>query len=189
MKVLVTRHGQTEWNVLGKLQGQTDIELNDVGRKQAEEVGKMIQDEKIDLIITSPLKRAKETAEIINKYLNVDIIEDDRIMERRFGKSEGITKEYLRIQKIDYPEIKDVWNYNKNIDFNEMEKMHDFCGRVYDFLDEITEKYKDSNILIVSHGGVSVPITCYFTIFNLEDLVDRSIITGLKNCEVAKYIV
>lgn len=189
MKIIITRHGQTDWNVLGKLQGQTDVELNDVGRKQAEEVGKMIQDENINLIITSPLKRAKETAEIINKYLDANLIEDDRLKERRFGKSEGITKEYLREKKLNYPEINDVWNYNKNIDFNDMERMHDFCDRVYGFLDEIIEKYKDNNVLIVCHGGVSVPITCYFTKYNLEDLEDRSVITGLKNCEIAKYII
>lgn len=63
MEILVTRHGQTDWNALGKLQGQTDIELNDIGRQQAKETGKLIKDENIDLIITSPLKRAVETAE------------------------------------------------------------------------------------------------------------------------------
>ena len=51
MEILVTRHEQTDWNSLGKLQGQTDIELNDIGRQQAKETGKLIKDENIDLII------------------------------------------------------------------------------------------------------------------------------------------
>ena len=92
MKILVTRHGQTDWNVLEKLQGQTDIELNSVGRMQARETRDLIKNEKIDLIITSSSKRAKETAEIINENFNVDIIEDRRLMERKFGEFEGTTK-------------------------------------------------------------------------------------------------
>ena len=69
MKIFLTRHGQTDWNVIERLQGQTDIELNDEGRQQAEETGELIKDENIDLIITSPLKRAKETAEIIKRFI------------------------------------------------------------------------------------------------------------------------
>lgn len=189
MKILVTRHGQTDWNVLGKLQGQTDIELNDVGRQQAEETGKSIKDENIDLIITSPLKRAKETAEIINRNFKVTIIEDDRLMERKFGKSEGLTKDAREKLKEINPEADDIWNYNKNIDFNGIETIKDFCNRIYEFLDEIIEKYKDKNILIVTHAGVSVPIKCYFMKYPLEDFVDRDIIKGLKNCEIVKFEV
>lgn len=82
MKIIVIRHGQTYWNAFGKLQGQTDIELNDVGMQQAEKTGKLIKNENIDLIITSPLKRAKKTAELINKNFKVPIIEDNRLIER-----------------------------------------------------------------------------------------------------------
>ncbi len=188
MKILVTRHGQTNWNVIGKLQGQTDIELNDTGRLQAIETGKLIKNEKIDLIITSPLKRAKETAEIINKNFNVTIIEDKRLMERYWGKSEGLTKEQIKEQKRENPLVDDVWNYNKNVEFNNMENMHDFCKRIYEFLDEIMSKYKDNNILLVTHGGVSVPIKSYCMKYPLEKIVDREEIKGLKNCEVYSYV-
>lgn len=189
MKILVTRHGQTDWNVLEKLQGKTDIELNDRGRQQAKETSELIKNENIDVIITSPLKRAKETAEIINKNFQVTIIEDNRLMERGFGKSEGLTKDdRIKLKEI-YPEVNDVWNYNKNIDFNGIETMHNFCNRIYKFLDEIIEKYKEKNILIVTHGGVSVPIKCYFMKYPLENLLDRDIIKGLQNCEVAKFEV
>ena len=131
MKIIITRHGQTEWNRLGKLQGQTDICLNEVGKQQAEETANQIADEKIDLIITSTLTRAKETAEIINKRFNVPIVIDDRIKERNYGKSEGITLEERLELKRNYPIVEYVWNYNKNIDFNEIETMHDFCKRIY----------------------------------------------------------
>ena len=187
MKILITRHGQTDWNVLGKIQGQTDIELNDNGRQQAKETGELIKNENIDIIITSPLKRAKETSIIINENFNVTIIEDNRLMERNFGKSEGLTKDDRRKLKEINPEVNDVWNYNKNIDFNGMETMQDFCNRIYKFLDEIINKYRYKNILIVTHGGVSVPIKCYFMKYPLENLCDRDAVKGLKNCEITKF--
>ena len=99
----------------------------------------------------------------------------------------NVLEDMKNIEKVDLDvEYK---NASKNIDFNDMERMHDFCDRVYGFFFFFLEKYKDNNVLIVCHGGVSVPITCYFTKYNLEDLEDRSVITGLKNCEIAKYII
>jgi broad specificity phosphatase PhoE len=189
MKILVIRHGQTDWNALGRLQGQTDIKLNNIGRNQAQETSKKIQNEKIDLIITSPLKRAKETAEIINKRFNVPIIEDDRLMERKYGKSEGLTKKEIQEMKKDNPDANEVWNYNKNVDFNEIETMKYFCNRIYSFLNDIIEKYKNKNILIVTHGGVTVPIKCYFMKYPLENLIDRNFIRRLENCEVIEFLI
>ena len=143
MKVFVTRHGQTSWNALGKIQGKTDIELNETGKNQARETGEAIKNEHIDIIISSPLKRAKETAQIINKNFNVEIIDDERLMERGFGKSEGLTKDEILALKEKHGQIYDVWNYNANTGFNDIEKMQDFCARIYDFLDDVTEIYKE----------------------------------------------
>lgn len=187
MKVFITRHGQTEWNALGKLQGRQDIKLNEVGKEQALTTGEKIKDEKIDIIITSPLKRARETAEIINKQFNVEIVEDDRLMERCYGDFEGITKVELKEKKIQYPEINNACNYLKNIDIFNMETIQDLCARIYECLDEITTKYKDENVLIVTHGSASIPIKCYFMKYPLEKLVDREKIKGLENCEVVEF--
>lgn len=187
MKVFITRHGQTEWNSLGRLQGRKDIELNEVGKEQALITGEKIKDEKIDIIITSPLKRARETAEIINKQFNVEIVEDDRLMERCYGDFEGITKVELKEKKIQYPEIDDACNYLKNIDIFNMETIQNLCARIYECLDEITTKYKDENVLIVTHGSSSIPIKCYFMKYPLENLFDREKIKGLENCEVVEF--
>jgi broad specificity phosphatase PhoE len=189
MEVFVTRHGQTNWNILDKVQGHTDIELNEVGRQQAKETGLKIKDEKIDLIFTSPLKRAKETAEIINNNFKVPIIEDNRLMERSFGKNEGITKEDLKILIANNSEVNDLWNYSKKVDFNGIENMYDFCNRIYNFLDDTIKNYNDKNILIVTHGGASVPVKCYFTNYPLKNLVNRNDIKSLKNCEVIKFLI
>ena len=74
MEILLTRHGQTEWNLLGKVQGKADIELNKKGMQQAEETRYYLENEKIDLILCSPLKRAVQTAEIINQGRNIPMI-------------------------------------------------------------------------------------------------------------------
>lgn len=96
MEILLTRHGQTEWNVLGKVQGRADIELNEKGIQQAEETGEALKNEKIDLIICSPLKRAKQTADIICKNRKIPIIYDEDVIERDFGEFEGINKKKIR---------------------------------------------------------------------------------------------
>ena len=186
MRIFITRHGQTNWNVLKKIQGQTDIELNDNGKMQAIEAGKVLKNEKIDLIITSPLKRAKETAEIINKNFNVSIIEDKRLMERNFGEFEGTTKEERTKLKESYPEINDIWNYNKNVTIDTVETMQELFDRVYKFFDEIKEIYKEKDILIVTHGGTSLPIICYLKKIPLNEVINKDVAKTLDNCEIMK---
>ena len=189
MEIFVTRHGQTDWNVEERIQGQIDIELNDEGIKQAEQARDSFQNEKFDLIIASPLKRARKTADIINQVLNVEIIEDARLMERSFGKSEGLTKAEIREIAKEHPEIIDVWNYVRNVDYNGMEPFQTFAKRVYDFLDEVIGKYGDKKILLVTHGGVFSPMYYYFNKISLETVVDNKGIPKLKNGELYKFAV
>ena len=176
--IYIVRHGQTEWNVLKKIQGNRDISLNDKGREQARIIKQELENEPIDFIISSPLLRAKETAEIINKDLNLPIMFDKRIEERNFGILEGKDLEYL--------DSTNVWDYYLNEEYEGLETIQDLFKRVYSFLDEILEKYPDKNILLVSHGGVSIPVYCYFD-NNIPSgsLVKKGIILG--NCEVMKY--
>ena len=85
------------------------------------------------------------------------------------------------------PRIEDAYNYIKNISMYNNEPMQDLCKRIYEFLNEVTQKYKDKNILLVTHGSASIPIKCYFMNYPLENLVDREKIKGLKNCEVIEF--
>ncbi len=178
MKLLVIRHGQTDWNVQKKVMGRCDEPLNEQGLKQAEETRKILLNEKIDLIICSPLKRAKQTANIINKDRNIKIIYDDRIIERDFGEYEGMeTKDF---------DFHGYWNYYKTEYYEQAENIQSFFNRVYDFLNDIQKNYKDKNILIVAHGGISIPVACYFNRKIPEgSLVDAGLV--LENCQVASY--
>ena len=84
--IYLTRHGQTDWNVQKKVMGRCDEPLNEKGREQAKQTKELLSDINFDLIICSPLLRAKETAQIINQDRNIKIEYDDRIIERDFGE-------------------------------------------------------------------------------------------------------
>ena len=178
MRILVTRHGQTDWNVLKRVQGKADINLNEFGKEQALITKNALNNEKIDLIICSPLKRARETAEIINYGRNIKILFDDRISERDFGEFEGIETSNF--------DFHGYWDYYKNYKYDKAENIQEFFKRVYNFLDSIIEEYKDKIILLVTHGGVSIPISCYFN-KNIPEgsLIDAGLVLG--NCQVKTY--
>ena len=176
MEILMVRHGQTDWNVEKKVQGKADIELNENGIEQAKITSEKLKDRKIDVIISSPLKRAKQTAEIINQKLNCPIYIEEGIAERDFGEFESEYKNEF--------DFEGFWSYEKNLKYDKAENIRDFFERIYNALDNIIEKYNDKNVLIVSHGGVSRVVNCYFNgIPNKDNIISL----GLRNCEVAQY--
>jgi broad specificity phosphatase PhoE len=91
------RHGQTDWNINFLLQGITDIPMNPTGMEQVKTAARAINKDDWDLILTSPLTRAKQTAEIIVETLGFDaVIEEDLLIERSFGEAEGLSYEQWR---------------------------------------------------------------------------------------------
>lgn len=178
MNLYVMRHGQTNWNVLGKVQGCTDIELNETGIKQAENAKEEFNQCDVDLIIASPLKRAKKTAEIVSQDKKVPVICDARLMERGYGALEGKNPESNKEM------FENVWNYELNIKEYGIEPVVTCCNRVSEFLDEIKGKYQDKNVLLVTHGGTAQAIQAYFTGIEEDGQVPR---TGIVNCEIRKY--
>ena len=93
--VYFIRHGETDFNLKGIIQGQLDIPLNETGIKQAYETKDKLTNLKIDIIFCSPLIRAKQTAEIINEKLNVPIVYDNRLKEFNAGDKQGIVAKTL----------------------------------------------------------------------------------------------
>ena len=173
MKLYVIRHGQTDWNVAGKCQGMTNIELNNTGIEQAKQASEQISSYKIDLIICSPLKRARKTAEIINEVTNCQIISDERIIERNCGNIEGTTKdEWTSIVNED---IDIINNYNLNWDKQNVEPIKDVCKRVWNLLDEIQEKYKDKKFAagcsrdVIEKGAANLGWT-------VDELIEKTIL-------------
>ena len=95
MKLYLIRHGETDWNKVHRIQGSSDIELNEYGRELAFMTREGLRHVPFDIGYTSPLKRAKETGEIILGGRNVPLYEDDRVREACFGAFEGATLKEL----------------------------------------------------------------------------------------------
>lgn len=145
MILYLVRHGETVTNKFGLIQGQKDVELSDKGIEDAKELKELISSLDIDVVISSPLKRAIDTAKIItdNKYpINID----DRIIERDWGLIEGI-----KFTEVDSSKN---WNFSENTNDNQIEKVQDFLKRLSEFLEDIRSKYPDKKVLVVAHSAV-----------------------------------
>jgi len=134
MKVFFVRHGQTDWNVERKIQGQVDIELNDEGRKQAAQMRDELADMHFDAIFVSPLARARETAEIIAEpHESTPVVIADELAERNFGEYEG--------KDNDGGKYYGLWQYDNPVTPNG-ETPKDLEARVYSFLDRLHKQYE-----------------------------------------------
>lgn len=161
--ICLVRHGETDWNVQGIIQGQTDIPLNKLGEKQAEKCGKYLKKETFDVIISSPLKRAKKTTQLINSSLNLPIIYNNNLKERYFGIAEGKTKQIISKEFPEqiYPEQETRLALNR---------------RVMTTLNNIANTYPNQSVLIIAHGAVINSI-----LSSVSNHVIGSQITTLKN--------
>lgn len=139
MRICLIRHGETDWNLQNKMQGSSDIPLNDTGKMQAQKSSELLKDIHWDVIISSPLKRARETADIINHKLSIPLFEMDEFKERNYGKAEG----------------KSLKEYNKMLpNIPDLESREVLAERVISGLHKIQKKYNSLNVIIVAHGAV-----------------------------------
>lgn len=152
MKLFVVRHGETKENISKMMQGNMDTLLNETGKLQAKALLNKVEEKKIDLIISSPLKRAYETALIIAN--GIDIITDDRLRSRNHGEFEGMCRNDVKLS--------DYWNIKKNVKYEKAESVMDLYKRVESLLLEIKENYSDKNILLVTHSGIVRILYYYF---------------------------
>lgn len=143
MIICLVRHGQTDWNIHTLLQGRTDVPLNELGIKQAEAVGEYLaqNDSNWDFILSSPLSRARKTAEVIAKKIGYDkeiVIVPDAI-ERYFGELEGqpLNEAMYDLLEKGHPGV---------------EKMEDLLTRAKKTIYDLSEKYQGQRVLLVSHA-------------------------------------
>ncbi len=182
MKLYFIRHGQTDWNVIRRLQGQVEIPLNDFGEELARKTKEGLKNIPFAVCYTSPLGRAKRTAELVLEGRNVNIIEDDRLLEMSFGVYEG--------KDLSDSSDEDLENYREGFNHPEKyvapeggESYEELLNRSKDFLNEIVNipEYQDKNLLISTHG---VALAALLTLIKGNSLEDFWQVGVHKNCAV-----
>ncbi|RHK23770.1 histidine phosphatase family protein [Ruminococcus sp. AF46-10NS] len=154
MLIYIVRHGLTEWNKLKKLQGAADVPLAKEGILLAEKTGEALKDVKFDICFTSPLSRARQTAECVLGDRNVPIIPDKRIQEINFGDLEGGCVRDAEGNYID-PQVETFFRDPVNFKRPENgEDIFDVIARTKDFWEEKTSdpSLADKTVLVASHG-------------------------------------
>lgn len=180
----IMRHGQTDWNVVHKLQGRTDIPLNDNGRQMARAAREKYKDMAIDCCYCSPLQRAKETAELVLEGRTIPIVTDERLKEMSFGAFEG---EENVFDKPDHP-MNTLFKYPQDyVACQESETFASLYARTGEFVQEvlIPQLKKGKDILVVGHGAMSLSIINRVYDVKIKDFWER--LPG--NCEVIKLPV
>ncbi len=190
MKLYIIRHGQTPWNLEYRMQGRTDIPLNENGRELARRTAEGMADIPFDLAYTSPLARAKETALLVLNGRDVPLTEDDRLCEVCFGEMEGVRFDKVagRIKNEKFADFFDA--PERYIPPKGGETIEELLVRTGSFLDELKARsgLQDHTILVSTHGaasralllnirhgqkkdfwGTGVPENCAVSIVELQD--------------------
>jgi len=163
MKLILVRHGETEWNIKHRVQGSRDIPLNRKGLEQAKKAGLRLKNEPIDIIYSSGMRRAMQTAAAIRRFHKVPVRYSSLIKERDFGKLEGMHRDkYRRIRE------------QSGLPFHLYrppggENYVDVSRRVRKFLAMIRKKHSRETVAVVSHGGI---IRTFITLITKRPLVN-----------------
>ena len=173
MKVYIVRHGETDWNTEKRLQGRQDIPLNENGREVARKTAQGIRQISFDAAFSSPLSRAKETAQILLEGRDTPICIDDRLLEISFGVMEGERKDPVIDCFFHSPE-----KYEPPKD---AESIPHLLERTKAFLDDLASntKLRDKSLLVVTHGAATRALLANVKNLSLKDFWEGSV---PKNC-------
>lgn len=182
MEIYIVRHGETVWNKSRLLQGSRDIELSEEGRQAAVVRREQLKDIDFDIIYSSPLSRAYETACIIRGDKDTEIIKDNRLREIDFGVNEGENSLELRKDKTN-PFCKffdDPKNYEAPEDG---ESLQEVCVRTKEFMQQVIEPQigKVDKVMIAGHGAMNKGIMCHVLNHGLDEFWSGGL---QKNCGV-----
>lgn len=170
-KVYLIRHGETDYNRDGRLQGALPVPLNDNGRVQAQALGLHLKRQSIEAIFTSPLSRAQETADLIGQILNASIVADKRLQEINFGQFEGLT--HAQIEE-EYEDEYRMWNAGDMLyAVPGGESRRSVQSRMTQAWEDITSQNGYDTVAIVSHGA-ALKILLHHVFYRLPNISLRN---------------
>ncbi|OMH36835.1 histidine phosphatase family protein [Tersicoccus sp. Bi-70] len=177
-RVIVWRHGRTPWNAAGRFQGQTDIDLDEVGEAQAESSARLLAALDPDLIVASDLTRARKTGEALGRVTGLPVTLDERLRETNAGRWQGLTFAEINEQ---FPEESAAWSTGDvDVAPGGGESRLDVAARVCAAIEEHLEALPDDGLLVLAtHGGAA-----RVAIASLLGLPHGSwsVLSGLANC-------
>ena len=164
----IVRHGQTNWNILGKTQGHGNSDLTKKGEEQAFELAKAIKEYPIDYIYSSDLGRAVQTAEIIGSQIGIDTYKTKSLREMGFGDWEGLLIDEI---KKHHEKTYETWRNTPHlVNIPNGETLDIIKDRVDKFINELNEKYDNKHILLVSHSVTVRVMLLSFLISSMENI-------------------
>lgn len=166
MRLILVRHGETDMNRLGRIQGISDLELNETGKRQAEALAQALKNEKVEAIYTSPLKRARDTAYTIGRYHQVEIVPLFGLRELDAGDVDGLTYKEMRAQ---YGDFLDKWVEDcASVRLPGGCTLPELQDNAWAAIQEITEKQtRQTGEGKASGKGVVIAVTHFFPILSI----------------------
>jgi broad specificity phosphatase PhoE len=156
-KLILARHGETAWNVDRIFRGRSEVELDDVGMRQAELLGKYLSDWKLDAIYSSPVRRALDTANIVARYQKTDVQVAQGLSDMDFGEWQSLPEQEVRRR---YPALLDDWHSTpERVRMPGGESLEDVRNRSMQVVSGVVSKY-DGSVLLVSHRVVIKVLVC-----------------------------
>lgn len=175
-RLLVWRHGRTGWNATGRMQGQTDIDLDEVGRGQAEAAAALLARTAPDAIVSSDLSRARATAAPLASRTGLPVRVEARLRERAFGDWEGRTAAEIEAGS---PAAYRRWRAGRTVAAPGVEELPDLSKRAYEALTEAAALVPEGTVVVVTHGGTAKQGTGALLDWPDEVLAG---LEGLDNC-------
>lgn len=170
MRLILVRHGKTDWNETGRCQGISDVPLNSAGVEQAEKLAFSLKDEKIDCIYSSDLARAKATAEKIAGYHSIDVSIRDDLREMDQGVLEGLYFSHIEEK---YSHVLEHWRKDpETLQLPGGESLRGVQQRVFDAIADIKSRSGSQTTVVVSHNMVIGTLLCRFAGDPLKKLRD-----------------
>jgi probable phosphoglycerate mutase len=168
LRILLVRHGETDWNQTHRFQGRIDVPLNQEGKNQGHALGVALKDEPLIAIYSSPLLRAMETARLIKEFHpSVPLFEEEGLNEMDLGEFDGMEASYW---SSNYQDFYKTWRSTPaSLRMPGGESLQEVQIRAIDSLERITKLYPlGSNLLICSHNFVNRAILCYALKISLD---------------------
>ena len=151
-RFIVVRHGETQWNVQTRIQGQTDSDLTPAGIAQAEAIGKRLARERFDALIASDMGRAMRTAQSIAAHCGLEVVPEPRLRERSFGEGEGLT--YAQVDARWPGVFSRASNTDPDAAIPGGETRRQFHERIRAAFEALARAHAGRRVAVVTHGGV-----------------------------------